>query len=168
MLGSTNNTWKWHFQHWRQIWLDYEQQSENIKPVLLWLDSDQESNTKDVDDFLSFPTVFTRPHMINGSGFVLYRSWWKLLDFCAGQIRGNWLFWIFDQKFEMKTQEILNTKRVDNFLCVPTNICVPCSDKQSSNYGHYKTLRGEIFYGHLETDCVFKDGRRFGLRTEPR
>jgi hypothetical protein len=39
--------------------LDYEQQSENTKLALLWLDCDQELNTKDVEDF--FQTGINRP-----------------------------------------------------------------------------------------------------------
>jgi hypothetical protein len=42
------------------------------------------------------------------------------------------------------------------------------ADKPSNGYGHWKTTRDEIFDGNLETDRVFEDERRFGLRIEPR
>jgi hypothetical protein len=51
----------------------------------------------------------------------------------------------------MKTTETLDTKCVDIFLKFATNICVSHADKPSNVYGHWKTARGEIFYGNLET-----------------
>jgi hypothetical protein len=47
-------------------------------------------------------------------------------------------------RFKMKTPETLNTKRVDIFLMFPSNICMPCSNKQSNGYSHWKTAWGDI------------------------
>jgi hypothetical protein len=52
----------------------------------------------------------------------------------------------------MKTPEALNTKHIDILLSFPTNICVPCSDRQSNIYDCCKEARGEILDGDLETD----------------
>jgi hypothetical protein len=68
----------------------------------------------------------------------------------------------------MTTLETLNTKCVDIFLGFPTNFCVSYADKPSNAYGHWKIARGEKFDESLETNQDFKDGRRFGSRTEPR
>jgi hypothetical protein len=39
-----------------------------MKPVLLWLDSDQELNSKGIEDFLFFPTSIHAP---------LYNQWFR-------------------------------------------------------------------------------------------
>jgi hypothetical protein len=107
------------------------------------------------------------PHMINGSGDMLYRSWWILLEFWARQICRELTISKFWPRFEMKTQETLNTNRIDILLRFPSNNCVPCSYKPSNSYGHYKMAWGKILGRDLETYWVFKDGRRFDSRTEP-
>jgi hypothetical protein len=160
MFGSANKSWKRHFRYIRQIWLDREQQSENTKPVLLWQDSGHELDRKDVEDFFLFPTVFMCLHMINGSGDMLYWNWWKMLEFWAGQIQSKLIILIFWQRFEMKAQGTLNTKRVDIFLRFPMNIGVSHANKPSNGYGHWKTVRDKIFDGNLETDWVLEEGRK--------
>jgi hypothetical protein len=45
------------FWHRRQIWLDGEQQSENLILVLICLESHQEPNTIVMEDSFLFPTV---------------------------------------------------------------------------------------------------------------
>jgi hypothetical protein len=47
-----------------------EQKSENTKSVLLWLDSDQELYSKDIEDFLLFPTGIHVPS--NDQWFMKY------------------------------------------------------------------------------------------------
>jgi hypothetical protein len=105
MFSSANKIWKWHFRYWHQIWLDCEQQSENAKLVLLWLDFEQESNRKDTEDFLFFPTGIQAPwydqcfrryalsKLMNAAGILRWTDWRKLTIS---------IFW---PKFEMKYQE---------------------------------------------------------------
>jgi hypothetical protein len=57
VFDSVTNTWKRH----------REQQSKNMKLILLWLDSDQELNNKDIEDFLLFPTGIHAPLYDQGS-----------------------------------------------------------------------------------------------------
>jgi hypothetical protein len=46
----------------------------------------------------------------------------------------------------------LNAEHIDIFLRFPTNICMSHTDKPSNGYGHWKTARGKIYGGNLETD----------------
>jgi hypothetical protein len=62
-------------------------------------------------------------------------------------------------KIQMKTQETLNTQCAVIFLRFSTNICVACSDKQSNNYGHWKTAPIATLSRILETDSMFEHGR---------
>jgi hypothetical protein len=82
--------------------------------------------------------------MINDSGDMLYRSWWTLLEFWAGEIWRKVTILNFWPTIEMKTQGTLNTKLVDVLLSFPTSACMPCSDKQSNSYDQCKTARGKI------------------------
>jgi hypothetical protein len=152
---TSNLTWSW-------------AAVRNTKPVLLWLDSDQELNRKDIEGFLFSPMGIHTPS---------YDQWFRRytlskLMIAAGILR--WTDWReltilnFWPRFKMKTPENLDTKIVDIFLKFSTNIRMPHSNKQDNGYGHWKTAWGEIFNKNLETDWVFEDGRRFGSRTEPR
>jgi hypothetical protein len=168
MFGTANKTWKRQFRYWRQICLDCKPQSENTKLVLLWLDSNKKLNSKDIDDFLLFPTGVHTPSydrwfrryallkLMNAAGILRWTDWRKLT------ISKIW------PRFEMKTPETLDTKRVYIFLRFAMNIYVSHADKPSNIYDHWKIARGEIFDGNLKIDWVLEDRRRFGSRTEQR
>jgi hypothetical protein len=129
---------------------------KNTKPILLWLDFDQESNSKDIEDFLFFPMGL---HMFSYDQWSRRYALSKLMN-AAGILR--WTDWKeltisnFLSRFKMKPKESLNTKCVDIFFRFPSHICVPHYDKQSSGYDHWKTACGEIFDENLETGWVFE------------
>jgi hypothetical protein len=115
-----------------------------MKLVLLWRHSDQDLNSKDIEDFLLFPTGIHTPSydqwfrryalskLMNAAGILRWTDWSELTILnCRPKIIN-------------KNSRTLNTKHVDIFLRFPSNICVPCSDKQSNNYGHWRTTWGEI------------------------
>jgi hypothetical protein len=84
--------YQWKCWHWRQIWLDCEQQSEFLNLGLFYREFDHELNTRVIEYFLLFPTVTCTPRY--DERFRCY-DFWKLtgsLKFCSRQ---NWISWEF-------------------------------------------------------------------------
>jgi hypothetical protein len=103
------------------------------------MNSDQESNNKDIEDFLLFPMGIHAPpydwqfkryalsKLVNDAEILRWTDWRELtiLNFLP--------------RFKMKTLESLNTKHVDIFLSFPIIICVSYANKPSNGYGYWKT-----------------------------
>jgi hypothetical protein len=109
MFSSANNTWNWHFWYWHQVYLDCEQQLENMKLVLLRLDSGQELNRKDIEGFIGYSRAFIRPMVQEICLLEVDKCCWNSEH---DWFRANWLFWILT-KIRNENSRTLNTKRVD-------------------------------------------------------
>jgi hypothetical protein len=91
-LEFFKKTSKQNFWHRRQIWLNCEQQLENSIPVLIWFESDEESNTNVIEYIFIFPTVICAPRYDKRfRSYAILKSA-GLLKFWADQI---WAIWEF-------------------------------------------------------------------------
>jgi hypothetical protein len=125
--------------HRRQIWLDYEQQSENSILVLTCLESDWEPNTIVIDHSLLFPMIiYTNLYDQRSKRYEFLNIRWAAASLCW-QTRAIWKTACLTTE-ALSSQKTCNTKLVVNFPHFSVITRALKSDRQRRSYAHRNTV----------------------------